>query len=99
MSAGDKAKDKMQTAKGKTKETAGRAINDPVLKGKGDKVAGNLKQAGEKTKGAFRKYRRVGLYAGPGPPSSAAALQRRRNKVCYRIDTARVFADLAASSR
>jgi uncharacterized protein YjbJ (UPF0337 family) len=57
MSAGDKAKNKMQTAKGKAKETTGRALDDPALKakGKGDRVAGNLKQAGEKTKDAFRK--------------------------------------------
>ena len=48
----DKAKDKAQTAKGDVKEKAGRATNDRSLqaKGKGDKVAGNLKQAGEKVK-------------------------------------------------
>jgi uncharacterized protein YjbJ (UPF0337 family) len=57
VSAGDKAKDKMQTAKGKVKEEAGRAMDDPALEaeGKGDQVSGNLKQAGEKVKDAFRK--------------------------------------------
>jgi uncharacterized protein YjbJ (UPF0337 family) len=57
MSAGDKAKDKMQTTKGKVKEETGRALDDPALEaeGKGDKVSGNLKQAGEKVKDAFGK--------------------------------------------
>ena len=57
MSAGDKAKDKAQAAKGHIKEAAGKATGDPVLEaeGKGDKVSGNLKQAGEKVKDAIRK--------------------------------------------
>ena len=57
MSAADKAKDKMQAAKGKVKKNAGRATGDPYLEGEGkkDQVAGNLKQAGEKVKDAFRK--------------------------------------------
>ena len=56
MSAADKAKDKMQAAKGKVKEEAGQATGDPYLEGegKGDQVAGNLKQAGEKVKDAFK---------------------------------------------
>ena len=56
MSAVDKAKDKMQTAEGKVKENAGKATNDPYLEGegKGDQVSGNLKQAGEKVKDAFK---------------------------------------------
>jgi uncharacterized protein YjbJ (UPF0337 family) len=55
MSAADKIKDKAQEAQGKVKEGAGKAIDDPYLEGegKGDKVAGNLKQAGEKVKDAF----------------------------------------------
>ena len=57
MSATDKAKDKAQVAKGKLKETAGQAIDDPVLEGEGkaDRVKGNLKQAGEKVKDAVKK--------------------------------------------
>lgn len=57
MSASDKAKDKLQTAKGDAKEATGRALDDPGLEaeGKADKVTGNLKQAGEKVKDAFRK--------------------------------------------
>jgi uncharacterized protein YjbJ (UPF0337 family) len=57
MSATDKAKDKLQEAKGHVKEAAGKATDDRSLeaKGKGDKAAGNLKQAGEKVKDAFRK--------------------------------------------
>jgi uncharacterized protein YjbJ (UPF0337 family) len=57
MSAIDKAKDKAQAAKGQVKEAAGKATDDRSLEaeGKGDQVAGNLKQAGEKVKDAFKK--------------------------------------------
>jgi uncharacterized protein YjbJ (UPF0337 family) len=57
MSGTDKAKDKLQAAKGHVKEAAGKATNDRSLeaKGKGDKASGNLKQAGEKVKDAFKK--------------------------------------------
>jgi uncharacterized protein YjbJ (UPF0337 family) len=53
----DKAKNKAQEAKGHVKEAAGKATKDQSLEteGKGDKVAGNLKQAGEKVKDAFKK--------------------------------------------
>jgi uncharacterized protein YjbJ (UPF0337 family) len=55
MSGMDKAKDKLQEAEGRAKEATGKAIDDPYLEGegKGDKVSGNLKQAGEKVKDAF----------------------------------------------
>jgi uncharacterized protein YjbJ (UPF0337 family) len=57
MSAIDKAKNKAQEAKGHVKDAAGRATKDRSLQaeGKGDKVAGNLKQAGEKMKDAVKK--------------------------------------------
>jgi uncharacterized protein YjbJ (UPF0337 family) len=57
VSAIDKAKDKAQAAKGHVKETAGKATGNPglELEGKGDKVSGNLKQAGEKVKDAVKK--------------------------------------------
>jgi uncharacterized protein YjbJ (UPF0337 family) len=57
VSGTDKAKDKAQEAKGHVKEAVGKATDDESLEaeGKGDKVAGNLKQAGEKVKDAFRK--------------------------------------------
>jgi uncharacterized protein YjbJ (UPF0337 family) len=57
MSATDKAKDKAQVAKGHLKEAAAKAVDDPTLEaeGKGDKVVGSLKQAGEKLKDAVRK--------------------------------------------
>ena len=57
MSAVDKAKNKAQEAKGHVKDATGRATNDKSLEaeGKGDKVAGNLKQAGEKVKDALKK--------------------------------------------
>ena len=56
MSATDKAKDKMQSAKGKVKEATGRATDDRPLEeeGKADQVAADLKQAGEKVKDAFK---------------------------------------------
>ena len=57
MSQIDKAKNKAQEAKGRVKEVAGKATDDKDLQaeGKGDKVVGNLKQAGEKVKDAFKK--------------------------------------------
>lgn len=57
MSATDKVKDKAQEAKGHVKERVGKATNDRSMEseGKGDKVAGNLKQAGEKVKDAFSR--------------------------------------------
>jgi uncharacterized protein YjbJ (UPF0337 family) len=60
MSAADKAKDKAQAAKGRVKEAAGRSIDDPYMAGEGkaDRVAGNMKQAGEKVKDAFKPDRR-----------------------------------------
>jgi uncharacterized protein YjbJ (UPF0337 family) len=53
----DKAKNKAQVAKGHVKEAAGKLTNDKSLEaeGKGDKVKGNVKQAGEKVRDAFRK--------------------------------------------
>ncbi|MBV9447107.1 MAG: CsbD family protein [Streptosporangiaceae bacterium] len=57
MSGTDKAKDKAEAAKGKVKKGTGKAIDDPVLEGKGkaEQVKGNLKQAGEKIKDAGKK--------------------------------------------
>lgn len=57
MGAVDKIKNKAQVAKGDTKAGVGRATGDRSLEaeGKGDQMAGNLKQAGEKVKDAFRK--------------------------------------------
>ena len=57
MSAADKAKDKAQAAKGKVKKETGKALDDPYLEGEGkaDQVKGNMKQAGEKVKDAFKK--------------------------------------------
>ena len=51
----DKAKDKLQAGKGEVKEQVGKATDDDSLRveGKGDKAAGNLKQAGEKVKDAL----------------------------------------------
>ncbi|HBW18819.1 MAG: CsbD family protein [Streptosporangiaceae bacterium] len=57
MATEDKAADKAEEVKGTVKENVGRAVGNPELEaeGKTDRVAGNLKQAGEKVKDAFRK--------------------------------------------
>lgn len=56
MTTTDKAKNSAQQAKGKVKETAGKATGNDKLRaeGKADQVKGNLKQAGEKVKDAFK---------------------------------------------
>jgi uncharacterized protein YjbJ (UPF0337 family) len=56
MGAADKARDKAESVEGKVKEAAGRATDDPVLRGEGkaEQVSGDLKQAGEKVKDAFK---------------------------------------------
>jgi uncharacterized protein YjbJ (UPF0337 family) len=57
MSTVDKAKNKVQEAKGHLKKAAGKATDDHSLEaeGKRDQAAGNLKQAGEKVKDAVKK--------------------------------------------
>jgi uncharacterized protein YjbJ (UPF0337 family) len=57
MAATDKAKNTAQRAKGKVKEAAGAVTGNDKLrkKGKTDQTKGNLKQAGEKVKDAFKK--------------------------------------------
>jgi uncharacterized protein YjbJ (UPF0337 family) len=52
----DKLKNAGEDLKGKAKEAAGRANDDPELEGegKGDQVKSDLKQAGEKVKDAFK---------------------------------------------
>lgn len=56
MGAVDKAKDKAEELGGEAKEKAGQATGDRRLEaeGKTDQVSGNLKQAGEKVKDAFK---------------------------------------------
>lgn len=55
MGAADKARDKAQEVKGEVKDAVGGATNDRSMEaeGKADKVAGNLKQAGENVKDAL----------------------------------------------
>ncbi|MGH9102417.1 MAG: CsbD family protein [Acidimicrobiales bacterium] len=57
MSAEDKARSKAQVAKGKVKEAVGEATGNEQweVEGKADKVEGNLRQAGEKVKDAFKR--------------------------------------------
>jgi len=56
MSALDKAKNKAEEVGGTAKEQAGKATGDDRLESEGqaDQVKGNLKQAGEKVKDAFK---------------------------------------------
>ena len=56
MSTEDKAKNKAQEIKGDIKEGAGRISGDRDLEAEGrvDQAAGNIKQAGEKTKDAVK---------------------------------------------
>jgi uncharacterized protein YjbJ (UPF0337 family) len=53
----DKVKNAAQIAKGKIKTTTGQATGDGQLEvdGEADQMKGNLKQAGEKVKDAFKK--------------------------------------------
>jgi uncharacterized protein YjbJ (UPF0337 family) len=57
MSTENKSADKVQEVKGKVKKNAGEAVGNPRLEAEGrtDETAGNLKQAGEKVKDAFKK--------------------------------------------
>jgi uncharacterized protein YjbJ (UPF0337 family) len=57
MARTDKAKNTTQRVKGKIEEVTGEVTgNDKLrIKGKADRMKGNLKQAGEKLKDAFKK--------------------------------------------
>jgi uncharacterized protein YjbJ (UPF0337 family) len=57
MGLGKKAKNKARVIKGKTKQHAGQATGNKRLKteGKADVVIGNLKNASEKLKDAFKR--------------------------------------------
>ena len=57
MSAEDKMSNKAEELKGRTKETVGKATDDPELEAEGrtDRASGALKQAGEKIKDVFKK--------------------------------------------
>jgi uncharacterized protein YjbJ (UPF0337 family) len=57
MGAVDKSKNTAQRAKGKVKETVGKATGNERLRrqGKVDQMKGKIKQTGEKVKDALRK--------------------------------------------
>ncbi|WP_144674612.1 CsbD family protein [Arthrobacter sp. U41] len=57
MGLGDKIQNAAEKAGGKGKEAAGNATGDENLKAEGqaDQTKGDLKQAGEKVKDAFKK--------------------------------------------
>ena len=57
MATEDKAAHKATEVKGKIKEGVGRATDDEELEAEGqvDQAKGNLKQAGDKVKDAFKK--------------------------------------------
>lgn len=56
MSAEDKLRNKVQETKGSAKEAFGDATDNESMQAEGqkDKTAGNLKQAGENVKDAFK---------------------------------------------
>ena len=56
MSLADKLSDKVQELRGRMKRSAGDATRNPRLQaeGRADQMSGDLKQAGEKVKDAFR---------------------------------------------
>ena len=56
MSAVDKAKNSAEKASGKAKETTGKITGNDSLRAEGenDQTKGNLKDAGEKVKDAFK---------------------------------------------
>ena len=57
MAVSKKAEGKAGEVKGKVKKNTGEAVGNPRLEaeGRADQTAGNLKQAGEKVKDAFKK--------------------------------------------
>jgi uncharacterized protein YjbJ (UPF0337 family) len=57
MAAEDKAANKVTEVKGKAKKETGKAIGNEQMEAEGrtDQAKGNLKQAGEKVKDAFKK--------------------------------------------
>ena len=57
MGAGDKARHAAEKAKGKAEEAVGKTTDNPTRTGKGQRkqTKADLKQAGEKTKDAFKK--------------------------------------------
>jgi len=57
MATEDKAVNKVTELKGKAKKAAGQAIGNEQMEAEGqaDETKGNLKQAGEKVKDAFKK--------------------------------------------
>ena len=57
MATEDKAANKVTELKGKTKKNTGKAIGNEQMEAEGrvDEAKGNLKQAGEKVKDAFKK--------------------------------------------
>jgi uncharacterized protein YjbJ (UPF0337 family) len=57
MGAADKSRNAAQRAKGKVKETVGKATGNERLRrqGKADQVKGKIKQTGERIKDALKK--------------------------------------------
>ena len=57
MGTENKAANKAKAAKGKIKKKAGKLVGNPRLEAEGhvDQAEGDLKQAGEKVKDAFKK--------------------------------------------
>ena len=55
----DKLRNRLQMGRGRTKQEAGRAARDPYLEaeGRGERVKGGVKQAGERLKDAGKDVR------------------------------------------
>jgi uncharacterized protein YjbJ (UPF0337 family) len=55
----DKLRNRLQMGRGKSKQEAGRAMGDPYLEaeGRGERVEGGVKQAGERVKDAGKDVR------------------------------------------
>ena len=74
MGLDDKISNAAEEAKGKVKETAGKATDDERLEaeGKGDQASANIKQAGENVKDTFRHGLRAMLPTAPTGRGSPA---------------------------
>lgn len=64
MSAGNKARNKLQQLQGKVRAATGNALGDPDMRARGrsDERIAHLKDAGEKIKDVFRPHRRPRQY-------------------------------------
>ena len=81
MATSDKAKNTAQQAKGKLKETVGKASGNNKLRaeGKADQVKGNVKQAGEK-QGRLQEVTRLQIAINASDVVGPSVTPRRREE-------------------